>query len=150
MNCLKTSVLSRTTRFFFTCCLFYLAGTLTSIEAKIVFCVDGEIYVSNDDGSRRRRLTHSTQATHRYPRWSPDGKRIAFTRYMDKTKSQTTAEVFVMNADGTDPQRLTYNNVLDTDPSWSPDGQHIAFSSTRSESWEVFVIEVATQTNNRY
>ncbi|MCY3723535.1 MAG: DPP IV N-terminal domain-containing protein [Candidatus Poribacteria bacterium] len=146
MNCLKTPVLSRIIRFFFRCYLFYLAGALTSIEAKIVFCVDGEIYVSNDDGSRRRRLTHSTQATHRYPRWSPDGKRIAFTRYLDKTKSQTTAEVFVMNADGTDPQRLTYNNVLDTDPSWSPDGQHIAFSSTRSESWEVFAIEVATRT----
>ena len=146
MNRLKTSVLSRIIRFFFTCCLFYLAGALTSIEAKIVFCVDDEIYVMNDDGSRRRRLAHSTQATHRYPRWSPDGKWIAFTKYLDKTKSQTTAEVFVMNADGTDPQRLTYNNVLDTDPSWSPDGQHIAFSSTRTESWEVFVIEVATRT----
>ena len=51
-----------------------------------------------------------------------------------------------MNADGTDPQRLTYNNVLDVDSSWSPDGHHIAFSSTRSGSWEVFVIEVATRT----
>ena len=146
MNCLKTSVLSRTIRFFFTCCLFYLAGTLTSIEAKIVFCVDGDIFVMNDDGSRRRRLTYNTTASDDSPRWSPDGKRIAFTRVMDKTQSQTTAEVFIMNADGTDPQRLTYNNVLDTDPSWSPDGQHIAFSSTRSESWEVFAIVVATRT----
>ena len=50
-----------------------------------------------------------------------------------------------MNADGTDPQRLTYNNVLDVDSSWSPDGKRIAFSSTRTESWEVFVIELATR-----
>lgn len=146
MNRLKTPFLSYIRIVFFTFCLLLFAGATLPADAKIVFCVDGDIFVMNDDGSRRRKLTHSTQATHGYPRWSPDGKRIAFTRYLDKTKSQTTAEVFVMNADGTDPQRLTYNNVLDTDSSWSPDGDYLVFSSTRTESWEVFVIEVATGT----
>ena len=50
-----------------------------------------------------------------------------------------------MNADGTAPQRLTYNNVFDVDSSWSPDGQHLAFTSTRSGRWEVFVIDLATR-----
>ena len=50
-----------------------------------------------------------------------------------------------MNADGTAPQRLTHNNVLDGVPSWAPDGKRIAFSSTRSGAWEVFVIELATR-----
>ncbi len=145
MNRLKTTVLSRTIRFFFACCLFCLAGTTTSIEAKIVFCVDGDIFVMNDDGSRRRRLTSNTTALDNHPRWSPDGTQIAFTRDMDKTKRQTSAELFIMNADGTDPQRLTHNNVLDVDSSWSPDGKRIAFSSTRSGEWEVFVIELATR-----
>ena len=49
-----------------------------------------------------------------------------------------------MNADGTDPQRLTYNNDLDGHPSWSPDGRYLAFASTRTENWAVFVIELAT------
>ena len=145
MKHLQIPRLSRIIRFFLSCCLLCLAGVTPSIEAKIVFCVDGDICVMNDDGSHKRRLTHSTQATHRYPRWSPDGTQIAFTRYMDRTQRQTTAEVFVMNADGTDPQRLTYNNVLDVDSAWSPDGQHLAFSSTRTGAWEVFIIEIATR-----
>ena len=50
-----------------------------------------------------------------------------------------------MNADGTQPQRLTHNNVIDAYPSWSPDGHSLAFASTRSGAWEVFVIELATR-----
>ena len=145
MNHKNNALRSRTISFFFAGWLFLLAGATVPIDAKIVFCVDGHIYVMNDDGSRRRRLMHNTTATERYPRWSPDGTKIAFTRYMDRTKRQTTGEVFIMNADGTDPQRLTHNNVLDNTPSWSPDGTQIAFSSSRSGVWEVFVIELATR-----
>ena len=146
MNSLKTTRLSRTIRFFFACCLFCLAGITTSIEAKIVFCADGDIFLMNDDGSRRRRLTLNTTALDNDPRWSPDGKRIAFTRDMDRTQRQTTSELFIMNADGTDPQRLTHNNVIDAYPSWAPDGNRIAFASNRSGDWEVHVIELATLT----
>ena len=144
MNPLKTAVRSQTISFFLVSCLFLFAGATVSVDAKVVFCVDGDIFVMDDDGSRRRRLTKNTQAQDSYPRWSPDGTKIAFTRYMDRTKTQTTAEVFIMNADGTDPQRLTHNNVIDAYLSWSPDGRHIAFSSTRSGEWQVFVINVAT------
>ena len=144
MNRLQTPLLSRTLSFFFAGCLLYLAGITTSIEAKIVCCADGDICVMNDDGSRRRRLTLNTTALDNDPRWSPDGTQIAFTRDMDRTQRQTTAELFVMNADGTDPQRLTYNNVIDAYPSWGPDGHSLVFTSTRSGRWEVFVIELAT------
>ena len=145
MNHKNNALRSRTISFFFAFCLLLLVGAPVSIDAKIVFCVDGDIFVMNDDGSRKHRLTHNTTATERYPRWSPDGTKIAFTRYMDRTKRQTTGELFIMNADGTDPQRLTHNNVLDNTPSWSPDGTQIAFSSSRSGVWEVFVIELATR-----
>ena len=144
MNPLKTPHLSRTIRFFFACCLLLFARATTSIEAKIVFCVDGDICVMNDDGSHRRRLTRNTTALDNDPRWSPDGTQIAFTRDMDRTQRQTTAELFIMNADGTDPQRLTHNNVIDAYPSWAPDGRSLVFTSTRSGNWEVFVIDLAT------
>ena len=144
MNCLKTIFLSRTISFFFAGWMLLLAGATVPIDAKIVFCVDDDIFVMDDDGSRRRRLTHNTTALDTNPRWSPDGTRITFTRYMDRTKTQTTAEVFIMNADGTDPQRLTYNNVIDAYSCWSPDGTQIAFASTHSGEWQVHVLDVAT------
>jgi len=143
MNRLFTTV--RTLTFFLVGGLFLLACATVSVDAKIIFTVDDDIFVMNDDGSRRRRLTQNTTTFDRYPRWSPDGTKIAFTRYMDKTKSQTSGELFLMNADGTDPQRLTHNNVSDIIPSWSPDGTQIAFTSSRSGHWEVYIIDVATR-----
>ena len=145
MKCLKITALSRTITFFFAGWLFLFAGATVPVDAKIVFTVEGDIFVMNDDGSRRRRLTQNNTTFDRYPRWSPDGTKIAFTRDMDKTKRQTSSELFLMNADGTNPQRLTHNNVSDGYLSWSPDGTQIAFTSSRSGPWEVYIIDVATR-----
>ena len=141
MKRLKTDILSQTITFFYTCGLLCFAS---AVEAKIVFSVDGNIFVMNDDGSRRRRITRTPESIDTQPRWSPDGRKIAFTRILDKTRTQTTVEVFVMNADGTDPRRLTHNNVIDSSPSWSPDGTQIAFTSARSGDAEVHVVDVST------
>ena len=145
MNRLKTPLLSRPLSFCFAVGLFWLAMATVPIAAKIVFCVDGDIFVMNDDGSRRHQLTQNATALDEEPRWSPDGTKIAFTRFMAGKQQQTTAELFIINADGTNPQRLTHNNFLDNTPSWSPDGRQIAFSSGRSGVWEVYVIELATR-----
>ncbi len=127
------------------CSLFVCCGvTVFCVDAKIVFTAEGDIFVMNDDGSRRRRLTHNTTGKDRHPRWSPDGTQIAFSRDMDKAHD-TSSEIFMMNSDGSDPQRLTDNNAIEGSPSWSSDGTQIAFTSTRTGRWAVFVIEVATR-----
>lgn len=126
-------------------CMLLLVGVTVSLEAKIVFVADGDICVMNDDGTGRRRLTRNTTSQDSSPRWSPDGKKIAFHRYMDKDNIQYTSELFIMNADGTDLQRLTDNEVTDGDPSWSPDGNHIVFTSTRNRL-QVYVMEISSGT----
>ena len=128
---------------FSACALLLL---LTTADAKIVFGIDGDLYVMNDNGSGKRRLTDNTPPKVIHLRWSLDGSQIAFTRYMEKDKPKS-AELFIINADGDPaPQRLTHNKVSENYPSWSPDGQYIAFGSSRSGHREVHVIALATRT----
>jgi TolB protein len=63
------------------------------------------------------------------PAFSPDGKRIAFSR----TTEDGHAHLFVANADGTDSQQITSGSADDVEPSWSPDGARIAFCSAHEE-----------------
>ena len=64
------------------------------------------------------------------PAWSPDGKQIAFIRSVSAPNFRMAAEVFVMNADGSNQRQLTqlggFVHVL-SPPSWAPDGTTLAF-----------------------
>jgi energy-coupling factor transporter ATP-binding protein EcfA2 len=67
------------------------------------------------------------------PRFSPDGRRIAFSSNMDGDR-----EIYTMAADGSDLQQVTVDGGDDTYPSYSGDGQWIVFMSDRSGSWGVY------------
>jgi TolB protein len=61
------------------------------------------------------------------------GSKIAFTRLKETPESHEflEAEIWVMNADGTEPRRLTHNTTFDLGAEWSPDGRTIAFHGTQ-------------------
>lgn len=110
------------------------APAAKSLAGKIVFASNRsgnfEIWSMNANGSGLRRLT-SAVGTDDDPQWSPDGKRIVFTSERDHQSSNpqlVTAEIYVMNADGSGQRRLTSNSVEDWVPTWSPDGKRIAFA----------------------
>lgn len=62
-----------------------------------------------------------------FPQWSNDGKRIAFTSDRDGDP-----EIYVMEADGTNPRRLTHIPGRDAHPFFSRDGKKIVFQSPRA------------------
>jgi|GEM_PF-5727535 len=49
-------------------------------------------------------------------------------------------EIYVMDVDGSNQQRLTYNAARDALPRWSPDGEKIVFQSDRDGNWEIYVM----------
>lgn len=104
--------------------------------SKIIFSSNrddnSEIYTMNADGSNPQRLTtHPTYDGK--PDWSPDGERIVFTSTRDSYQDAVflDTELYIMNADGSNVQRITHVGSYDQDPSWSPDGNFIAFESSR-------------------
>ena len=86
----------------------------------------GRICVMNADGSDVRQLPQSpgVGVGDSAPAWSPDGRRIAFQRVQGDRDA-----VFVMNADGSGPRRVSPWALRAGQPDWSPDGGRILFYS---------------------
>ena len=59
------------------------------------------------------------------------------------------SEIYVMDTDGQNPQRLTDNPAVDNSPSWSPDGKRIAFVSQRGNHWQDIYMMDADGGNRR-
>jgi Tol biopolymer transport system component len=92
-----------------------------------------EIWVMRADGSGKRQLTHNHSANFA-PYFSPDGKRILFSSNLlsRDVKAMGNFEIFAINVDGSELERITYNPTFDGFPMFSPDGKKLVFASNRN------------------
>ena len=92
---------------------------------KVVFAYAGDLWIASREGGAARRLT-SHPGDELYPKFSPDGKWIAFTGEYDGNP-----DVYVIPSEGGEPKRLTFHPSNDIVLGWTPDGKNILFRSDR-------------------
>jgi TolB protein len=96
------------------------------------------VYAMNADGSNQRRLVRRTLNTSDGATWSPDGRRIVFSR-----KGEKGADVYLAGANGGGERRLTFDqdrNLYNGAATFSPDGRWIAFYSADDSSSALHVM----------
>src|ERR1051325_6479373 len=105
----------------------YLSLDVSPDGRNIVFDMLGDLYVMPIEGGAARAITTGL-AWDQQPRWSPDGRRIAFVSDRDGAWN-----LWVMNADGSSPKQLSRGRK-DTyvSPAWLPDGPSIM---VRMNAW---------------
>jgi Tol biopolymer transport system component len=91
-------------------------------EGKIAFVRSNQIYTVAKTGGPVTKLTNS--AKNYRPKWSPDGRRIAFIHEAAGSK-----DVWVMKANGTGKTQVTHLGTVSAAAVWSPDGKTLAFGA---------------------
>lgn len=102
-----------------------------------------DIWTMNADGTGLTQLTNTPQ-NDGGPRWSADGRRIAFERDYRDANNVLHQEVWTMNADGSGQTFVTVGGF----PSWSPDGKKIVFGriGRDTEGGGIFVNDGVSET----
>jgi len=105
--------------------------------STICFSYLGDLWTVPSTGGVATRLT-IFPALNSYPRWSPDGKWIAFASDRDGGY-----QIYIIPAEGGEVRQITYDTVGNFPNAWSPDGTKILFTSMRdtrfSQQYEIDV-----------
>jgi TolB protein len=105
-----------------------MSGTVQNRSIK-------EIYISDYDGENQRRVTVG-KTLNIAPRWSPDGRAIAYTSYRRGGANIFISNIFQGTLDEVTKGDKVGENWL---PAWSPDGTKLAFSTTRDGNPEIYI-----------
>jgi dipeptidyl aminopeptidase/acylaminoacyl peptidase len=100
----------------------WIAYTVTAVD-KEKNSKDSDIWILPTAGGEARQLTHSSKSDTR-PRWSPDGKEIAFVSTRDGS-----SQVYLLPPDGGEPKKVTHIATEADGVLFSPDGKNLLFNS---------------------
>ena len=99
---------------------------------QMAFVYGGDVWIVSKSGGTANRLTSST-GEEAFPRFSPDGKTLAFSATYDGN-----TDVYTVPVTGGVPVRLTWNSFPDRVIDWHPDGNKILFASGRESGTPAF------------
>lgn len=99
-----------------------IAYTITDIDKTANRAIT-QIYLTSIDGNQTERLTEGEAPSHS-PRWSPDGKKLAFISTRDGSP-----QIWTLDLSTRELRKITNISTGADGPLWSPDGRWIAFTS---------------------
>jgi eukaryotic-like serine/threonine-protein kinase len=101
---------------------------------------DGAIWICGTSGENARQAVPPWKANgwDTQPRFSPDGRKIAFSARI--SNGGPYGELAVDDLDSGNPRLLTHDNALALSPAWSPDGRFIYFASSRGGTINIWKI----------
>ena len=95
-------------------------------QTQVAFLYAGDIWTAPREGGEAIRLT-SEGTIEDGPFFSPDGSRIAYS-----ARIAGAEDVYVIDANGGVPKRLTWNPMGNSADGWTPDGKDVLFASART------------------
>jgi len=102
---------------------------------RVLFVMDGKVYVIDQDGADRR-LVSSTDHAALSPAWGGDGRRFSYMEFWEGH-----GRLFVQDvATGKRAPVVTTGQALDFTPAFSPDGKTLAFSRATEEGTDVYAV----------
>jgi TolB protein len=112
--------------------VLYALGSWTKVQ----------LMESDPNGANMRQLSDGSGVIWS-PRWSPDGKRIAYTG--QDANGQT--HIYLMKPDGSDVRQLTHFEVANgraQSPAWAPDGKRLAVQADTKEHTHLWIVDATT------
>jgi dipeptidyl aminopeptidase/acylaminoacyl peptidase len=97
-----------------------------------------EVWLADADGENQRQVTRLDAYIVGFPRWSPDGKQIAFHARLPEVP-----QIYLLDADGGVPRKVTSAAFGFFAPIWATDGKHLFATGKVDGKDEIFRIGIA-------
>lgn len=112
---------------------------ISSDGRRAAFVLHGDIWTMPAGGGNARRVTSGPEQD-QWPRWSPDGKTIAYF-----SNGRGNEDIMLLDVRSGRKTQLTTNRRGDFFHNWSPDGRSLVFCSERSGNKDIWTVEIKSR-----